>query len=72
MTGSSLALIIVPIVAFLAGAFWLGVVFWADAHPGWQVHARAARHPATGAGPEPKPAIPAGQPAPAGERKAAA
>lgn len=33
MTGSSLIPIILPIVAIVALAAWLGMVFWADAHP---------------------------------------
>ncbi len=33
MTGSALVPIIVPIVAVLALAGWLTLVFWADAHP---------------------------------------
>jgi hypothetical protein len=41
MTGSFLVLIIVPIVALIALAAWLGMVFWADAHPGWRAHAAA-------------------------------
>ena len=41
MTGSSLTPIIVPIVAFIALAVWLGVVFWADAHPWWKAHGPA-------------------------------
>jgi len=36
MTGSSYIPIVVPIVAFLAMAFWLGLVFYADGHPGYQ------------------------------------
>jgi hypothetical protein len=36
MTGSSLAPIIVPIVAVLAMAVWLGLVFYAAAHPRWK------------------------------------
>lgn len=41
MTGSFLVPIIVPIAAFIALAAWLGMVFWADAHPGWKAHAAA-------------------------------
>jgi hypothetical protein len=33
MTGSTLASVIIPIVAFLALAVWLTMVFYADAHP---------------------------------------
>ncbi len=36
MTGSSYIPIVVPIVAFAAMAFWLGLVFYADAHPGYR------------------------------------
>jgi hypothetical protein len=36
MTGSSLVPIITPIVALITLAFWLGIVYWADAHPGWK------------------------------------
>jgi hypothetical protein len=36
MTGSSLAPVIVPIVAVLAMAVWLGLVFYASAHPRWK------------------------------------
>lgn len=76
MTGSSLAPIIIPIMVIFGGALWLGLVFWADAHPGWQARTRAAGQTASGAGPEPKAAIPAGQgggqAAPARKDKAAA
>ena len=30
--------IIVPIVAFITLAAWLGIVFWADANPAWKAH----------------------------------
>jgi hypothetical protein len=46
MTGSSLVPIVVPIVAFCALAVWFGLVFYADAHPGWKSHQVA---PGTGA-----------------------
>jgi len=36
VTGSSYILIVVPIVAFVAMFFWLGLVFYADSHPGWK------------------------------------
>ncbi len=36
MTGSSYIPIVMPIVAFLAMAFWLGLVFYAAGHPGYQ------------------------------------
>lgn len=41
MSGSFLVPIIVPIVAVLTLAIWLGMVFRADAHPGWKAHAEA-------------------------------
>lgn len=33
MAGSSVAPYIIPVGAFLALAFWLTMVFWADRHP---------------------------------------
>lgn len=41
MTGSSLAPIVIPIVVACTLAVWLGLVFHADARPGWKAH-RAA------------------------------
>jgi hypothetical protein len=41
MTGSFLVPIIVPIVALIALGAWLGMVFWADAHPGRKADAAA-------------------------------
>jgi len=38
MTGSLLVAVITPIAAFIAMACWLGMVFWAESHPGWQAH----------------------------------
>jgi hypothetical protein len=38
MTGSFLVPIITPIVAVLGLACWMGMIFWADAHPGWKTH----------------------------------
>lgn len=34
MTGSTLGIIFIPIVALLSLAFWLGMVYYAAAHPG--------------------------------------
>lgn len=34
MTGSTLAVILIPIVAVLSLACWLGLVYYAAAHPG--------------------------------------
>jgi len=42
MTGSFLVAIVTPIVAAIAMACWLGMVFWAEGHPGWKTH-RAAQ-----------------------------
>jgi hypothetical protein len=36
VTGSSYIPIVVPIMAFVAMFFWLGLVFYADSHPGWK------------------------------------
>jgi hypothetical protein len=55
MTGSTLLFIILPIVALGALGAWLGMVFWADAHPG-----RTARAAAPGAGVTAGDALPAG------------
>lgn len=41
MTGSFLAPIITPIVAIIALACWMGMVFWADGHPRWKAHSAA-------------------------------
>jgi len=38
MTGSLLVTITTPIAAFIAMACWLGMVFWAEGHPGWKAH----------------------------------
>ena len=35
MTGSSLAPIVIPIVAMVSLAAWLTIVFYADRHPLW-------------------------------------
>jgi hypothetical protein len=72
MTGSSLVPIVVPIVALVTLAAWLGMVFWADAHPGRKARGAGAAGvdvpPAT-AGPG---GAPAGElPPPSREVKAA-
>jgi hypothetical protein len=36
VTGSSYIPIVVPIIAFLAMASWIGLVFYADSHPGYK------------------------------------
>jgi hypothetical protein len=41
MTGSFLVPIITPIVAIIALACWLGMIYWAEAHPGWKAHTAA-------------------------------
>jgi hypothetical protein len=45
MTGSdpNLVAIVVPIVALITLAFWLGLCFWAGSHPFWRHHQEAAR-----------------------------
>ena len=72
MTGSFLVLIITPIVAVIALAFWLGMVFWADAHP--KARSAASGPEITGVSP-PAAAEPGehhgGELAPSPERKAA-
>jgi hypothetical protein len=76
MVGSYLIPIIVPIVAFAAMAAWLGMVFWADAHPQWKAHAAATGPKITAAGTPSAAAGPGARQgseitAPAGDRKAA-
>ncbi|HTS99200.1 MAG TPA: hypothetical protein VMI33_21545 [Streptosporangiaceae bacterium] len=46
MTGSALVPIIVPIVAVLALAAWLTLVYWADAHPASGRHVAEISPPA--------------------------
>jgi hypothetical protein len=41
MTGSALAPVVIPIVAFVFLFLWIGLVFYAGAHP--SVHGRADR-----------------------------
>ncbi len=45
MTGSdpNLVAIVVPIVALISLAFWLGLCFWAGSHPFWRHHQQADR-----------------------------
>ena len=45
MIGSdpNLVAIVVPIVALITLAFWLGLCFWAGSHPFWRHHEQAAR-----------------------------
>jgi hypothetical protein len=49
MTGSSLVPFIVPVVAALALAAWLAMVFYAEAHPRWKTHSAAQAPRAVGA-----------------------
>ena len=41
MAGSLMVAIVTPIVAIIALACWLGMVFWAEGHPGWKTHQAA-------------------------------
>jgi hypothetical protein len=43
VTGSAYIPIVVPIMAFLAMFGWLGLVFYADSHPGWKPRNNSAR-----------------------------
>jgi hypothetical protein len=43
MTGSTSALVITPIVAVIALAAWIVLVFYADAHPTWRRGASSGR-----------------------------
>ena len=45
LTGSNAVLIVVPIVMLAALGLWLGLVYWAGAHPEWKAH-RLAREAA--------------------------
>jgi hypothetical protein len=47
MTGSALVVVFTPIVALITLGIWLGMIFYADAHPEHQ--ARSAAPGATGA-----------------------
>jgi predicted lipid-binding transport protein (Tim44 family) len=47
MTGSALAPIIIPIVALIALAAWLAMIFYAEAHPGHVRHGAASGSAAT-------------------------
>jgi hypothetical protein len=61
MTGSTLAVVIIPIVAFLTLGLWLTMVFYANAHP-MHRSASAARV-------RPAPAADSEQPGPEAERQ---
>jgi hypothetical protein len=52
MTGSTLAVIIIPIVAFLTLGLWLTMVFYADAHPMHRSASPARVRPGSAAGSE--------------------
>src|SRR5713101_7819101 len=43
MTGSSMAPVVIAIVIVLALTGWLGLVFWAAAHPEWKAHRAAPK-----------------------------
>jgi len=42
MTGSSLAPVVIPIVAMFSLAAWLAMIFYADRHPLWGDRTKAA------------------------------
>jgi hypothetical protein len=71
MVGSdpTLVAIVVPIVALISLAFWLGLCFWAGSHPFWRHHQQAASQQLASqdqAGPLPPPPASQGLPGPAG------
>jgi hypothetical protein len=74
MTGSNLALIVVPIVMVSALALWLGLVMYAGAHPEWKAHrlAREAREAAAAAASNEVAAPPGNEAVPTGEHELAA
>jgi hypothetical protein len=49
VTGSSYIPIVVPIMAFVAMGFWLGLIFYADSHPGYR-HRKVRPGPGDAAG----------------------
>jgi hypothetical protein len=70
MIGSdpNLVAIVVPIVALVTLAFWLGLCFWAGSHPLWRHHQQAVQQQLDSpdrAGQLPPPAT-SGLPGPAG------
>lgn len=48
MTGSFLVPIVTPIVAVIALGCWLGMIYWAAAHPRWKTHAAGTELTAAG------------------------
>jgi len=44
MTGSALAPVVIPIVAFVFLFLWIGMVYYADAHPSARGRADRAAH----------------------------
>jgi len=58
MTGSFWVPIVTPIVALATLGFWLGMVYWAAAHPRWKTHTAAQGPELTAAGFLPGPAEP--------------
>jgi len=79
MTGTdpNLVAIVVPIVALITLAFWLGLCFWAGSHPFWRHHQQAAQQqlaPPRQAGALPgseSPGLPAGAGGAPGPRRVA-
>jgi hypothetical protein len=48
MTGSTLSLIVIPIVVVITLAGWIGAIFYAQAHPGKQRPAGPGRYTVSG------------------------
>lgn len=71
MTGSFLVPIITPIVAILAMAFWIGMIFWADAHPRWTTNHATQESQYPGESPILAGDLESGEPAPLQWEKAA-
>jgi len=64
MAGSVLVAIVTPIAAVIALGFWLGMIFWAEGHPGWKTHHTAQESQFPGESPTLAGDLHAGEPAP--------
>ncbi len=71
MTGSFLVPIITPIVALVTMACWIGMIFRADAHPGWKTHHAAQVTQLPGQSPAIADSLEGGEVAPPQQEKAA-